>query len=107
MLRVIAHREWRGDIVTAETTEGAISVIDGQTIDAAFVDYYIPTKLGTAIIKHLKHKNPAAHIALVTSSPSEHVAKDGRDAGAEAVVCSSHQSDVVEKQLVDLLQQWQ
>jgi len=99
--------KWSGEILTAMTTEDAMKLIDEHPeISCAFIDYYIPMKLGPAIIQHLKKKNPQAHIALVTSSSSDHVAEEARAAGAEAVVCTSHQGDLVEKQLSDLLHVW-
>ncbi|MEQ1849624.1 MAG: response regulator [Candidatus Peribacteraceae bacterium] len=106
LLGVLERSDWRGEILTAETTEEAMKIIDERKIDAAFVDYYIPSALGPAIITHLKSKNPSARIALVTSSPSERVAHDGSNAGAEAVVCTSHEAAAVEKQLLHLLDDW-
>lgn len=108
MLRSIVERKWSGDIVTAETTEDAMDVIDKYPdITAAFIDYYIPTMNGPSIIKYLNKKTPSARIALVTSSSSDRLGEKARLAGAEAVVCTSDETDAVEKQLVSLIQTWE
>lgn len=98
---------WNGDIVVAETTEEAMRLIDTHPhISAAFIDYYIPSENGPSVIAYLKKRNPAAKIALVSSADSAKNSKQARDAGAEAVVCTSFRSDVVEQAIVDLLHSW-
>lgn len=39
MLRRLVEREWSGSILTADTTEGAMEIIDNNRISAAFIDY--------------------------------------------------------------------
>ena len=104
---MLARAAWNGDVLIAETTEDAIRLIDAHpNISAAFIDYYIPSGNGPSVIAHLKKKNPAAKIALVSSADSAKNSAQARDAGAEAVVCTSYQSNVVERTLLDLLQSW-
>ena len=100
--------KWDGQIVTAATCEEAYRVIDANPgISAAFIDYYIPADNGPAIIAYLKKSNPSARVALVSSAENEENSARARAQGAEAVVCSTHRSDLVERQILDLLQEWQ
>jgi DNA-binding NarL/FixJ family response regulator len=106
MLRALAHRHWRAaTIVEATTSEEAMAVIGGATqLDAAFVDYYIPTQPGPVIIQAVKAKFPAARVALVSSADRADNAAEARAAGAEAVVCSTAAD--AEGRLSDLLIEW-
>lgn len=100
--------KWEGEVLTASTCDQAYRIIDMHpAIAAAFIDYYIPADNGPAIIRRLKTANPACRVALVSSAENEANAAQARAAGAEAVVCSTHRSDLVEKQILDLLQEWQ
>lgn len=96
-----------GELLIAETTEDAIRLIDGHpNIFAAFIDYYIPSGNGPSVIAYLKKKNPAAKIALVSSADSAKNSAQARDAGAEAVICTTNRSDVVEREILDVLEEW-
>lgn len=108
MLRDVVERaKWPGPIVQATTTEDAIHLIDTHPdIAGAFVDYYIPSACGPAIIEHLKDKRPHAHIALVSSSENARNIEEAMTAGAEAFVCTTWESDVVELKLTNLLEEW-
>ncbi len=98
---------WDGDIVTAGTTEEAKTLMKAHPdISAAFIDYYIPSENGPAIIAYLKEKNPNCRIALVSSSDSPQNAAEAKSAGADAVVCTSYRSDEVERTILDLLHSW-
>lgn len=104
---MLSRVDWKGEVLIAETTEEAVTLIDANPhIDAAFIDYYIPSQNGPAIIKYLKKKNPDAKIALVSSADSTKNGNEARAAGAEAVICTSYQSDQVEKAVLDLLHTW-
>lgn len=99
--------KWPGKIIIAITTEDAMRLIDeNPDITGASIDYYIPSQNGPAILRYLKQKIPTAHAALVSSAESTKNKKEAMAAGAEAFVCTTWQSDVVEKALVDLLEQW-
>jgi len=103
----LAHAKWDGDILTATTTDDAIDLIEKHPdIGFAFVDYYIPAKCGPAIIQYLKRKNPDAHIALVSSSDRKENQDEAKAAGAEACVCTSYELDVVQKTILDILEEW-
>lgn len=99
--------EWSGNVLVAMTTEEAKRLIDlHPDIEAAFIDYYIPSEYGPAVIRYLKKANPAARVALVSSADSERNAVEAREAGAEAVVCSSYPLQEVEERLQILLAEW-
>ena len=104
---MIERAKWQGDILEAWTTEEAKKLIDTHPeISAAFVDYYVPSECGPSVIRYLRAKNPNAKIALVSSADSKRNASEAISSGANAVLCTSDQSDVVEKSLMDLLADW-
>ena len=84
LLSLLKKTSWKGKILTADTCEGAIELINKHKIDAAFIDYYIPSTYGPSIIRHLKKSNPKARIALVSSADSALNAAEAKAAGAEA-----------------------
>lgn len=98
---------WSGDILVAETTEQAQDLIDAHPdIAAAFIDYYIPSENGPAIIGYLRSRCPESRIALVSSADNAANTARALSAGAEIAICTTHRSDVVEKTIVDLLETW-
>ena len=98
---------WEGVVLEAMTTEEAKATIDAhREITAAFVDYYIPSENGPAVIAYLKEKNPQARIALVSSGDSTKNSEEAKRAGAESVICTSYQSDIVERTILKLLLVW-
>lgn len=103
---MLLHFKWHIEPLIATTTEEAMKMIDEHAITHAFVDFYIPTQDGPAIIAYLKAKNANAHIALVSSSDKTENFDKARTAGAEACICTSYQSDEVEKMFSDLLTDW-
>ena len=104
---VLKHAHWDGEIVEAANTEEAIEFVNGQRqIMCAFVDYEMPSQNGPAVIRALRGKNPAAHIALTTSSDSARYEKEAMDAGADAFVCTSWTQEAVIKRLLELLDEW-
>lgn len=99
---------WKGEVLTAETCQQAYDLIKKHAdIAYAFVDFYIPNDNGPAIMQALKNANPACRIALVSSADNAENAALARAAGAEEVVCSTHRSDEVERQVLALLEIWQ
>lgn len=103
----LAHAHWEGEILTAATTEEAADIIEkNPDIGFAFVDYYIPVKCGPAVIHYLKKKNPGAHIALVSSSDRKENQEEAKSAGAEACICTSYPLDILQKTILDLLDEW-
>ena len=103
---MLVHLTCDTEPLIAMTTEDAMRLIDTHDITHAFVDYYIPTKNGPAIISYLKAKNPAAHIALVSSSDNPRRNAEAKNAGAEACICTSDEMDTVEQAFRDLLENW-
>ena len=103
---LIKRSGWAGEVLIAVTTEAAMELINQHTIDAAFIDYYVPSACGPVVIRHLKKVHPNAHIALVSSADNEENSAEARAAGAEFVICTSWQSDVVEGEILDLLKIW-
>ncbi|MCA9370439.1 MAG: response regulator [Candidatus Peregrinibacteria bacterium] len=107
MLDAIVRRWGKaGTILRAQTTEEAQHFCDEQEITWAFIDYYMPSENGPTVIAYLKEKWPNAHIALVTSANNASNNAEALAAGAEAVICTSFQSDEVEKAFQELLHRW-
>jgi CheY-like chemotaxis protein len=91
MLRGILHiAGWKGEVLTAGSSEEAMATIDkASAIDGAFIDYYMPSENGPAVIRHLRQKFPECKIALVSSADNKENGKQARDAGADAVLCTT------------------
>jgi DNA-binding NarL/FixJ family response regulator len=107
LMQGMLHRaQWKGEIITAVTSEDAMKLIDEHDIRFAFIDYYIPSENGPTIIKYLKKKNPDAHIALVSSADNTENFDEARNAGAELCICTSYPADEVEKMFTDVLADW-
>jgi two-component system, response regulator RegA len=93
-------------ILEARTSEEAKAVIDSNAIDAAFIDYEIPSENGPAIIAHLKSIQPEARIALVSACDSPVYHENAHNAGAEACLCTSYAEDQVVDSLLSILEKW-
>ncbi|HVW66466.1 MAG TPA: response regulator [Candidatus Peribacteraceae bacterium] len=107
LLQHFLHKaKWNGEIVTAETSEEAMTLIDEKDIGFAFIDYYIPSENGPAIIAYLKGKHPSAHAALVSSSDKKSNFDEATAAGAEACLCTTYQADEVEKAVMEVIEEW-
>ena len=102
---VLARAAWQGEVLTADTTEDAMAIIDEHPIDAAFIDYYIPSGNGPCVIAYLKRMRPLARIALVSSSANADNFARAKAAGAEATVCTFPREDA-EERLLELLGGW-
>ena len=104
---LLAIAQWKDPVLFATTSEEAIRLIDEHPgITHAFVDYYIPSANGPAIIAYLKDKNPATSIVLVSSSNNGENQERAMEAGAEACICTSDRSDMVERAILDILEEW-
>ncbi len=106
MQGMLFRGKWEGEIVTAATSEDAKKLIDEQDIGFAFIDFYIPSENGPAIIAHLKAKNPHAHIALVSSTDAIENFDAAKKAGAELCICTTHPADEVERIFIDVISEW-
>lgn len=107
MLRALVKKSgFDGEVLTAATTDEAKTCIDEHAVSYAFIDYEMPTEDGPAVIRYLKEICPNAKIALVSSSNSERYQKEATEAGAEAYICTSFQSDEVEESILNLLDEW-
>ena len=105
MVAMLSKAGWRGEAVVAMTTEQAKELID-EDAGYAFIDYYIPSENGPAVIAHLKEKNPSARIALVSSADTQTNFDEAREAGAEECICTTWESDRVESAFMSLLKDW-
>jgi len=94
------------DILTATTTDTAKQLIDSHTIDAAFVDYEMPTENGPAVIAYLRNHQPEARITLASSSDNSTRQAEAIEAGAETCICTSYAPDTVEETVLNLLESW-
>ena len=108
MLQMMIERaQFPAELLLTASTEEAKRLINmHHDISHAFIDYEMPSENGPAVIAYLHDKNPAAHIALVTSADSEEYEREARNAGAEAFVCISKSADEVERTLMELLESW-
>jgi len=108
MIRAMLQRaHWHGDILIAQTTEEAIEMIDVQPIGFAFIDYYIPSQNGPAVIAFLKNKFPSARVALVSSADKKENFEEAKGAGAEICIYANDDAETLERTFMDLLEQWQ
>lgn len=99
--------KWEGNLLIAETTEEAKALINANPdISAAFIDYYIPSENGPVVIAYLREKCPQSRIALVSSADNPENTARAKKAGAEAAICTTHQSDFVEREVLGLLEAW-
>ena len=103
---MLFRHEWKGDVVIAKTTDEAKHLIDTNDITQVFIDYYIPSQHGPAVIAYLKAKNPHTRIALVSSSDKSENCDEAKVAGAETCVCTSYPADEVERMFATLLSEW-
>ncbi len=104
---MLQRADFKGEILEAMTTENTKAIIDAHPqITAAFIDYYIPSENGPAVIAYLKAKNPQARIALVSSGNSAKNSEEAKRAGAENVICTGYEADVVERTILDVLQEY-
>jgi CheY-like chemotaxis protein len=106
MLRGILHAAgWKGTVLTAKTTEEAMKHIDeAQGIDAAFIDYYIPSENGPSVIRYLRKKFPNARIALVSSADNARNAAEAKEAGADEAICTTLSDS--EERLKEMVEGW-
>ena len=93
-------------LVVASNTDEAKQMIDNHEIQAAWIDYEMPSERGPAVMSHLRQRNPHALIACVSSGSSQHYRDSARQAGANTYVCTSHESDGVDLELTNLLVEW-
>lgn len=103
---VLRHAKWPGEVLVAHTTEEAEALIGAHDIRFAFIDYYIPSKNGPAIIRTLKAKTPDARIVLVSSSDQQENIAEARAAGADGFVCTSWEGERAEKAILGILEEW-
>jgi|CXWL01.1.fsa_nt_gi CheY-like chemotaxis protein len=99
--------QWTTPVLIAHSGSEALRMIDEHP-DIAFglIDFYMPDHNGPAVIAHLKQKNPAARIALVSSADNEENFTKARAAGAETCICTSYESHVVEQTIMELIESW-
>lgn len=105
IVAMLGRFHWRGDAIVAMTTEQAEELM-WEDVGYAFIDYYIPSKNGPALMKFLKEKNPNIRIALVSSSDKPENFEAARKAGAEACICTSWTADRVESKFEEVLKSW-
>ena len=103
---LVRHAHWEGDVLVAKTTAEAMRLIREHDVAFGFIDYYIPSENGPAIIRALKAAHPAAHCILVSSSDQRENIDEAVSAGAEGFVCTSWEGDRAERELLEILEQW-
>lgn len=104
---MLTRAGWNGTVLQAMTTEEAKKIIDDNPdIAAAFIDFYIPSENGPAIIAYLRARCPKSRIALVSSGDSPENSALAQTAGAEIAISTSHEATKVERMILDLLHSW-
>ncbi len=107
LLSLLQREGWPGRTFTAVTTEEAKRIIDREPeITGAFIDYYIPSENGPAVIRYLTSAHPRSRSALVSSSDFDRNCREALQAGAETTVCTSYDAERVESVLLALLREW-
>ncbi len=106
LLLPLVKRAGFSDVLVAYTTEEAMTMIDRHAIVAAFVDFYIPSQNGPAIMRHLKAAQPEVRMACTSSSNPRTHAAEALAAGAERFICMSRESDAVTRDIEDVLLEW-
>lgn len=106
MTMIIKKSGLTADILRAKSTDEAKQLIDENEIAYAFVDYEMPTEDGPAVIAYLLENQPKSRVAMVSSGNSERYKNDAALAGAECFICTSLQSDEVERAILDILEEW-
>jgi DNA-binding NarL/FixJ family response regulator len=103
---MLKRAQYDGGLVIAHTTEEAKRIIDTKKITHAFIDYYMPSENGPAVIRYLKEKHPHARVALVSSADSAANCTEAKEAGAETCICTTWEADEVEKAFRGVLEEW-
>ncbi len=104
---ILQMQQWDGEVFVAMTSQEAMRVIDEHPdIGFGLIDFYIPSQNGPAIMRALKARNPAARIALTSSSANAERTAEAMAAGAEKAVCMGKEPDVVEREMGELLEIW-
>lgn len=103
---LLRHAHWPSAVYIARATEEAEQLIAKHDIAFAFVDFYIPSKNGPAVIRTLKAKNPAARCILVSSSDQQKNIDEATAAGAEGFVCTSWEGNRAETLLLENIAAW-
>lgn len=107
LLHMLQRSAWQGEILTAATSGEACAIIAAANdIVAAFIDFYIPSANGPAIIQALKKKFPHARVALVSSADNARNTAQAIASGAERALCTSRPVDEVERSISEAIEEW-
>ena len=108
MMKQMVHKALPdATILTCGTTEAAKEMITAHPeINAAFIDFYMPSENGPAVIRALKEANPKALIALASSSEKQSNQDAAMAAGASAFVSFAYPEDVIKETIERLLEEW-
>lgn len=69
------------DVVSAETAEDALELLQGATVDVAVVDMRLPGQDGNSFIVAANQVNPSTRFIVHTGSVNYHMSKEVRDIG--------------------------
>jgi PAS domain S-box-containing protein len=58
------------DALTAADFDGAISVIENNSLDAAVIDIILPRKSGIELLKELRERAPSIPVIMITGEPN-------------------------------------
>jgi CheY-like chemotaxis protein len=93
-------RDWLKDdyrVVTAETGEEAIRLIEKQDFDILIVDVRLPGKTGIEVLKEAKTKKPSVRAIVITAYPSLEMAIEAMKLGAVDYLVKPVAPDSLEK----------
>lgn len=79
-------RDWLEDagytVVTAETGEEALTLIDKQDFSFMILDVRLPGRTGIAVLREVKAKKPDIKAIVITAYPSSDITADAMKLGA-------------------------
>jgi DNA-binding NtrC family response regulator len=78
-------RDWLKDIyqvMTAETGEQALDIVEKQDFDVAIVDVRLPGKSGLQVLSEVREKKPYIKCIVITAYPSVELAVEAMKLGA-------------------------
>ena len=79
-------RDWLKEagynVMTAETGEEAIKLLDKHDISILVIDVRLPGRTGISVLKDVKSKKPQIKSIVITAYPSEELSEEAKKQGA-------------------------
>jgi len=91
-----AYGRGRHTVVTAETAEEALSILEKETFPVMFFDLHLPGMTGVELCKNIRKRFPNALIVAVTGHPKVFELADCRKAGFDHYLTKPFDRDEVQ-----------